>query len=702
MAPKKNTSSQSRDSERLPQENSLLDFDDFDNDSLDIQDMNDFINTLGGSSLSDLPGDEEPAAEAKKGPEEQNVKEVESTSSEPSSREPLEVFKPKIDDNIEDFFNQYEYSSERAVTDFVDEVSRAISGEEQLSAKLSELAADKGSDQQIPWQESEPEPDLIIESEKYLTGQVSLRRKIIANSVLSLLAVTVTAIACSGHALPFGLGRDPVLASGALLLFQLAVSALGLDSLERGFKNIFQAEPSVESLLAVSGLFSLIDGVYSLIEKSVDNGIVFSAVYCVAMCCCQISNYLYRRAMSDTMKAAGSSSSPIGMICDVDSIEGRSILKKQVRQTDGFYRSLTQEDYTETAYRHAFPIFLILSLALAALASIGREDLHIFPHILAGELAVAASFSSFLAYALPFRIVTGAARKAGAVIAGWGGALTVASADGAALTDEDIFPPGTVGIENVMIYGEDKMKAITYAASLIVASGSGLSRCFAELLRQQRFSLSRVYDFTFCESGGVKGKIRGESAMVGSSGFMNLMGIRVPGTDESSTSVYLAVGNRLYARYDITYVPSNTVQNALLSLLRTHTNVVFAMRDFNVTPASVRQRFKVPVDNLEHLSISACYTITENIINPTVDAAAILTREGAGPFASAIAGGKALRYVTAVSTIVSLLSSFIGMLLLFTLFWFSTPEAANATNVLIYLFINALVTVILSLFTRNG
>ena len=611
-------------------------------------------------------------------------------------------FSPEIEDDIEEFFDQYEYASPKAVLDFVDEVSRAITGEEQERGKVPQILTPDFQNGNTPWEEQEPEPDLVIQSEKYLIGKNNLRLRIFLSAFLAVLCVLITVFAGRGVSLPFGLGKNRLLITGALLLLQIASASCGLDLLWKGITSLFRAEPNAESLLFFSGLFTLVDGVYSMLQKDSSAEFPYSAVFCVSVSCFLLARYYYRTAMSDAMKAAASAPSPLSVICDVDSLEGRAVLKKQPRRADGFYRSIMREDYAEKLYRIVSPLFLIGALALAALASIGKGNPHIFPHFLAGELAVAVSFFATLSYAMPFRLVTSSARKAGAVIAGWGGAETISSADSAVITDEDLFPPGTVGIENAVIYGDDKNKAITYAASLIIASGSGLSRCFADLLRQQKYALARVYDFTFCESGGVRGKIRGETAMVGSSGFMNLMGIRIPAEDDSNSSVYLAVGKALYARFDVTYVPANTVQSALMALMRTRFNILFAVRDFNISPASVRKKFKVPVENLEHMSISTCYTITESTLNPAVDCAAVLTREGLAPFAAAIAGGNLLRNISSITTILSVASSLIGMLLLFALFWLGPIETAGSLNVLTYLFINGLASAFLSLFARNS
>lgn len=613
-----------------------------------------------------------------------------------------------IEDNIEDFFESYEFSSPVAVNSFVDQVSRSITGEEEQERLPEEQdilplpVSDDSYGSGAAWAEPEPEPDLAAEAQRYASADKGAGLRLGISAVTALVALWLTFAVERGWWFPFELGEKTLYSVGALLLLQLLCAAMGIRTLIRGAGNLLHAEPGIESLIFLSGLFTVLDGMSLLAQKNTDAGMPYSAIFALAMTFCILSDLLYSRSMHSSLSAAANMPSPVGVITDIDTFEDRTVIKKLSRRTEGFYRNLTQEDFSDTCYRVVAPILMVLSVSLAAIVSIGRGETSAFFRAFAALLTVSASLTAALAYVLPFNAVSTIAIRAGTVIAGWGGAQMVADSDSALITDEDIYPAGTVGIDNVTIFGDDRSKAIIYAASLMIASGSGLSRCFADLLRQQKLNIARVYNFSFSESGGVQGIIKGEKVTIGNSGYMNLLGMRIPADRDKNNAVYMAVGQKLYARYDLSYVPSNTVQRSLLSLVKTRISILFAVRDFNVTPASVKQKFKIPVDNVEHLSVTDCYAISTNQLTTPCDCMAVLAKDSAGPFAAAIAGGQSLRNSTIAATVVAAAGSILGVLLVFSLFWFGTDGIVSVGNLATYMFINSAAQILLSVFARKG
>ena len=223
-----------------------------------------------------------------------------------------------------------------------------------------------------------------------------------------------------------------------------------------------------------------------------------------------------------------------------------------------------------------------------------------------------------------------------------------------------------------------------YTASLIIASGSGLSGLFSDLLANQKLSTVRIDDFE-CFEGGVGALIRGEKVIVGSAAFMNLQGIRIPQTLNLKNAVFSAINGTLIAVFAVNYVPVGTVQSALVSLLRSKTKLYFAVRDFNVTPLMLQQKFKVPVSDVEHLPVHDTYAISSENERTVGRAEAVLCREGLGPLAEAVTGAKRLRTWTMISTIVSVVSSIIGLILVFFMCWHGGFASVSPVTLLLYM-----------------
>jgi cation transport ATPase len=268
------------------------------------------------------------------------------------------------------------------------------------------------------------------------------------------------------------------------------------------------------------------------------------------------------------------------------------------------------------------------------------------------------------------------------------------------ITDDDLFPAGTVTLGGIKIFEEvSPEKALRYTASLIIASNSGLSKLFSEQIGRNGLNLIRVEDFTIYE-GGIGGKIRGEHAIVGSAAFMNLMGIRIPASLNMKNAIFTAVNKKLIAVFAVNYVPVKSVQNALMSILRYRVKLFFAMRDFNITPVMLEQKYKIPVDDVEYIPIRDSYDISDATKHEAKRVSAVLTRDGLGPYAEAITGGRRLRTTSLVATIFSLFSAVFGMLLMFVICWTGAYASASASNLMLYMLSMLLVVLIIAGFAK--
>ena len=69
------------------------------------------------------------------------------------------------------------------------------------------------------------------------------------------------------------------------------------------------------------------------------------------------------------------------------------------------------------------------------------------------------------------------------------------------LTDSDLFPPGTVELNGLKIYGEEIGKVVSYAATLASAAQSPLSPIFEQLLAAESGVRQPLEDLQFYEEG---------------------------------------------------------------------------------------------------------------------------------------------------------------------------------------------------------
>ena len=534
---------------------------------------------------------------------------------------------------------------------------------------------DEGEDWEIA------EPDLRDAASTFAVACNSVSLRCVPAAIITLVMVILTLSFEAGLVIPFGIGHSQFGAVGMLLIGLLGVMMLCVDILVRGGVSLIRGTPNAETLVLFSCVFSFITAVFTMLSGA-PLILPYCAVSALTLTFAAFGEKFNLRAITDTLKTASSSATPYGVQAEYYEDMDKSVLKKAYSRTDGFYNNLMHPDISELVYRYAAPVLIAASLVLSIITVIFRGGGEHFLHALSAALAAAAPFSLLLTFSVPFGMVAKSIRRSGAALAGWGGADDVCFTDGASVTDEDIFPPGTLSLSGMKLFdGVSPEKAIRFTASLISASGSGLSGLFEEVLKTQGMNKIRVEDFA-CYEGGVTSLIRGEPVATGSGAFMNLLGVRVPDDTNIKSAVYTAVNNRLVAMFAVEYTPINSVQSALISLHKWRIKVFFAVRDFNSTPLMIEQKFRVPLDNFEFIQTKDSYSISDFNSGKQGRMAAILTREGLGPFAEAVTGGRLLKSAAFVATVVSVASAALGVLIMFYLFWSGSVLSARPGNLM--------------------
>jgi len=528
------------------------------------------------------------------------------------------------------------------------------------------------------------EPQLRSAARIFAASCNSISIRVIPASVITILMVLITYVYEAGMMVPFGIGYSLPHATGSLILCLLIVMMLCSDIIVRGVDFLIKGVPNAETLILFSCLFSLVSAAFTMISGAAMM-LPFCAVSALSLTFAAHGEKYNLRAITETLKTAVGSSEPYGVQAEYNLEIDKSVLKKSFNRTDGFYNNLMQPDITEVTYRYAAPILLVGALLFTVLIILVRGGVENSLHILSALLAAAAPFSVLLSFSVPFATVAKSTRKSGAAVAGWGGADDICFTDGVCVTDDDLFPPGMLKLSGVKVYdGASPENAIRYTASLILSSGSGLTNLFAEVLKQQGLSAMKVEEFE-CHESGIGAVIKGEHISTGSAAFMNLLGVRVPDDTNMKNAVYTAVNNRLVAMFAIDYKPLPSVQSALISMLKWRIDLYFAMRDFNVTPAMVGQKFKVPFDSFVFIPAKDSYNLSDLYSNKPGRMSAVLVREGLNPYAEAITGGRLLKSAAFFATILSIVSAALGILIMFYMCWTGSFVSASPGNLVIFM-----------------
>ena len=111
---------------------------------------------------------------------------------------------------------------------------------------------------------------------------------------------------------------------------------------------------------------------------------------------------------------------------------------------------------------------------------------------------------------------------------------------------------------------------------------------------------------------------------------------------------------------------------------------ILATRDFMITPALVKKRFKVPADRLEFPLVAERTALSAPEAGAKGKQGALMARGSFAGFAAAVTGGRALRRTVHGAVVISLISGILGALLLCVLTYLDAASAASAANLLLY------------------
>ena len=471
---------------------------------------------------------------------------------------------------------------------------------------------------------------------------------------------------------------DPKSSCAVMLVCLGLTAALCRHVFVKGFSMLARRRCVSELLISLSALVSAADCALRLLDGEHSAAAPYAAVSCLALVFAQWGVRRESQGDYDMFRAAAMDDEPPYLV--TNTLQGAC---KQRGAVPGFYTTAARSDAATLWQTALLPVFLAASVVFAGLSSAGQERSEDFLLNLSAILPAAATFSLPLCWALPWSKLAGHLQKTGCAVAGWSGAQKISAQRRMIVTDGDLFPPGTIQINGRKLYGEDPERAVSLAASMTRAAGSGLERLFNNLIRSEGGSYEKVDDFSFYEEGGYSGSIRGESVLMGSASFMRKMNVRLPAEVNLRTGVFLAVDKELAAVFAVKYNPSENVDFALRMMQRSRIQPILAARDPNITPALLRRKFSRNV-HLEYPGLTERIALSEAEKDRDLPRA-LLFREGLLPYAETVAGSLRLCKAVRRATMLSLLGGWAGTLLAFYLTSLGAYELLNPLALEVFL-----------------
>ncbi|GHV34124.1 hypothetical protein FACS18949_09600 [Clostridia bacterium] len=470
-----------------------------------------------------------------------------------------------------------------------------------------------------------------------------------------------------------------------VFLFQALIMVCASDVLARGCFDMFKLRPSMETGVAAACLASTLH-VFSIFIFGGSWGAYLP--YCavsatsatVALWGARTKFAARLRTYTIAENANQSVTTELRLYTDVDGITKRRV------PPEGIVAQTEKRDSVQSMFGLFIPIALVLSLILAFIASFGQDRGKDFFWALSAILSCVTPVCALMSFNLPYSIVSKRLAVMGAAIAGWSAARQLSRADSIVLTDLDLFTAGTITAAS---WKTQDSRALSYAASMLNASGSGLAQTFLPMLEEKSLNLLEVSEFRPTEAHrtperGMSGRIDGDKVLVGGSRFLIAEGVIVPQSQMNLTGVFVAINKELAGVFVLNYEPPKSVKKALKMFLLKNFQLIFATRDFNLTQETLKQHFSLTDENIEYPVIEERLKLSGTSRQVTAKTVAAISKEGALPYAECVLGAMSLRRIVSVNLLLSVLCAVIGTALMFYLVVTGSASGVSPVNILLF------------------
>ena len=540
----------------------------------------------------------------------------------------------------------------------------------------------------------EPEPELpeppLTETLSDYRAQLSGATKARRGAGIFTLLLCVMAVLEHFSILPEAYTADPMIRALPPLAVEAIVCAIGWRIFAGALRSLKQGKVTSGFLSMLLCLVTLLDtALYAFLPARAALSLPLPVLGAMSVYCALLGESLRLHGMYDTFRIAAIGNAPYIVTVTAGGAA------KRVGLPGGFSNSARANDPYSRWQSVLLPVFLAAAVVFGVLSTLETKQ----NALLAWNLSVMLASANLLAFpmvcALPLKRIAARLVKSGSAVAGFSGADAIRRSNCVILTDGDLFPPGTVTLGGLKVFGEESGKVISYAATMAHASESGLSRLFDNLLARDGGFREQVEDVDFYEEGGVGGRIHGETVLFGTAGFMRKRGVNLPRNLGLKTGVFLSVDGTLIAVFAVKYMPAENVDWALHALHHSRITPVLAVRDGNITPALLKRKFGTDARAV-YPKLSTRLALSERGGGRPY---ALLMREGLMPYAEVVLGSKRLCASARRCTVLAFLAATASTLLAFYLTFVGAYSVLTPFSLLIYVLLwslSALVDALLS------
>ncbi len=460
----------------------------------------------------------------------------------------------------------------------------------------------------------------------------------------------------------------------------LMAGFVGCYRLLDGLGAIGKLRFNLNTWLAFTFIVCCVDGVLCLQQQRIS----CSAVFCLEMLMAQWGELQKRNTEYQQMDVLRKASQLDAVVTVEDAFAGLPAFADVQAEPEAFMEEYEKPSNPEKVLNWYALVSMVLCLMLGFFGFL-RDGLATGMQIAAGALLLSMPATAFISMSRPESLLQKRLHKLGTVLCGWKGVKAVPRKAFFPLTHKDLFPDGMVKLNGVKFLGDRSPDAVvSYAASMVTASGGGLAPLFMQMLQGRNGRLMEVEDLhTF--DGGISAVVEGTPVIMGTLDFMDRMGVPIPKGTKVSQAVCLAIDGVLSGLFAVTYNRSKN-STAGLRTLCTYRKIrpVLVDTNFMLTKDFLANRFHVNTSRLLLPEHGARLTLQEK--KPAEDAVpvALMTKEGLAQKAFAVTGAKVLRTTLRAGAVIHLLGGILGLVVAALLTWNGGQSLLTPQSLLLY------------------
>lgn len=502
----------------------------------------------------------------------------------------------------------------------------------------------------------------------------SLGRRSIWIGILSLMAIYLSASATMNLPVPSILSYSyhPEVYFSVLIGLTVLGMLFGGDILWDGLRSLVRRKANFSTLVTLTMVLTMVHSAVQIVHPTGE--LTYPSIALTALFVLMRARMAQATASRNTYRMAADHTTLTGVYLHTDEVA--YLEKRPLEDAQEFVRAAAYDAWDSRVERLYTPVVMAVALVLSLIVVAATRDSGRFLFAFSAMLAVACQLGLLLAVGLACRGTTQRLSKDSAALAGMAASIRMADAPQIRLTEEDLFPAGSIRLDDYIDLRGDlnEEEALAYAAA--VQLDTAIGKVLAEALRQRYGEPLQAESIVQYDNGGRRGQVQGKDVVLGTAACMQEQKIPIPSLPNENGSLFLAVDGTTQAVFELTYSITNAVYAAMQGLAEHQTGVLVEAKDCPLSAEQLADLFGVQPGMIQLAER------TEPAENGTL--LAVLTRDKAGAFADCMDAACLLGRLSAAGVLLGTAAAALGMLLVAYLSFVFAPLSASPIRMLLY------------------